>query len=134
MTVPVSNPPSPWDSGHGEWLGEPPEARLEVYEERARSIIAENDSPDVGFRFSINPYRGCFHACAYCVSGETPLLLPDGRTRPIAEVRTGDVVVGTRRVGRFRRFFPSRVLAHWSRIAPASRVDLEDGTRLAAGA
>ncbi|MEO8432578.1 MAG: PA0069 family radical SAM protein [Acidobacteriota bacterium] len=66
MIVPVSNPPNPWDSVHAEWLGEPPAARLEVFEERARSIIAENDSPDVGFRFSINPYRGCFHACAYC--------------------------------------------------------------------
>ena len=29
-------------------------------------IIAENDSPDVGFRYSINPYRGCEHGCAYC--------------------------------------------------------------------
>ncbi len=66
MATPVSNPPNPWDSTHAEWLGEPPAARLEVFEERARSIIAENDSPDVGFRFSINPYRGCFHACAYC--------------------------------------------------------------------
>ncbi|MDQ6892950.1 MAG: PA0069 family radical SAM protein [Acidobacteriota bacterium] len=66
MVTPVSNPPNPWDSSHAEWLGEPPEARLEVFEERAKSIIAENDSPDVGFRFSINPYRGCFHACSYC--------------------------------------------------------------------
>ena len=62
----VSNPPNPWDSSHAEWLGEPPEGRLEVYEERAKSIIAKNDSPDVGFEFSINPYRGCFHACSYC--------------------------------------------------------------------
>lgn len=66
MVVPVSNPPNPWDSSHAEWLGDPPEARLEVFEERARSIIADNDSPDVGFRYSVNPYRGCFHACAYC--------------------------------------------------------------------
>jgi DNA repair photolyase len=66
MPRPVSNPPNPWESLHAEWLGEPPAADLEVYEEEARSIIAENDSPDVGFRFSVNPYRGCFHACAYC--------------------------------------------------------------------
>src|SRR5512142_2109299 len=66
MVVPVSNPPSPWESSHAEWLGDPPPARLEVFEERARTILAENDSPDVGFRFSVNPYRGCFHACAYC--------------------------------------------------------------------
>jgi DNA repair photolyase len=71
MPRPVSNPPNPWESVHAEWLGEPPAAKLEVYEEEARSIIAENDSPDVGFRFSVNPYRGCFHSCAYCYARPT---------------------------------------------------------------
>jgi DNA repair photolyase len=66
MLMPISNPPNPWDSIYVEYLGEPPEARLEVLEEEAGSILAENESPDVGFRWSINPYRGCFHACAYC--------------------------------------------------------------------
>ncbi len=65
MTRRVSNPPNPWESVHAEFLGEPPAAELEVYEEHSKSIISENDSPDVGFRFSVNPYRGCFHACAY---------------------------------------------------------------------
>ena len=36
------------------------------YEELAKSVLSENDSPDLSFRFSLNPYRGCFHACAYC--------------------------------------------------------------------
>ena len=67
----VSNPPNPWDSVHAEWLGEPPEATLEVYEEQARSIIASNDSPDIGFEHSVNPYRGCFHACSYCYARPT---------------------------------------------------------------
>ncbi|MFN0007170.1 MAG: PA0069 family radical SAM protein [Planctomycetota bacterium] len=62
----VSNPPNPWSSTHVEWLEEPPVAELEVYEEEAGSVLTENDSPDVGFRYSVNPYRGCFHACAYC--------------------------------------------------------------------
>lgn len=62
----VSNPPNPWISRHVEWLEEPPAAELVVYEEEAKSILAENDSPDVGFRWSVNPYRGCQHACAYC--------------------------------------------------------------------
>ncbi len=66
MLKPVSNPPNPWDSTHVEYLGEPPEAALEVFEEESRSILAENESPDVGFRWSLNPYRGCFHACGYC--------------------------------------------------------------------
>jgi DNA repair photolyase len=67
----ISNPPNPWLTTHPEWLGEPPEAELEVFEEEARSIIAENDSPDVGFQFSVNPYRGCFHGCAYCYARPT---------------------------------------------------------------
>jgi hypothetical protein len=94
MLKPVSNPPNPWDSTHVEYLGEPPEAALEVFEEESRSILAENESPDVGFRWSLNPYRGCFHACSYCTGGETPVLMSDGRTRPIADLRVGDDVYG----------------------------------------
>lgn len=66
MAAPVANPPNPWLSSHVEYLDEVPEARLEVYEDHTRNIVAENDSPDVGFRYSVNPYRGCYHACAYC--------------------------------------------------------------------
>lgn len=63
----VHNPPNPWRSMHVEWIDvPPPEAELEIYEEEAKTVLSENDSPDVGFRFSLNPYRGCFHACAYC--------------------------------------------------------------------
>lgn len=63
---PVANPPNPWSSTVVEWLEEPPQARLEVFEEEAKSIVSENDSPDVFMRYSVNPYRGCMHACAYC--------------------------------------------------------------------
>ena len=62
----VENPPNPWSSTHVEWLGEAPPSELVIYEEAAGEIVAENQSPDVGFRFSVNPYRGCYHACAYC--------------------------------------------------------------------
>ncbi|MBA3320508.1 MAG: radical SAM protein [Pyrinomonadaceae bacterium] len=68
----VENPPSPWSSTHVEWIGEPPEARQEVFEEDAtRSIITHNNSPDVGFDYSVNVYRGCPHACTYCFSRPT---------------------------------------------------------------
>ena len=47
--------------------GDPPEPiATRVTEERARSIIARNDSPDIPFEQSINPYRGCEHGCVYC--------------------------------------------------------------------
>lgn len=63
----VRNPPNPWRSSQVEWIDAPPPlAELEIYEEEAKTVLSENDSPDVGFRFSLNPYRGCFHACAYC--------------------------------------------------------------------
>ncbi len=71
MARPVSNPPNPWLSRSIEWLDEPPEAALEVFEEDAHSLIVENESPDVGFRFGVNPYRGCQHACAYCYARPT---------------------------------------------------------------
>src|ERR1700735_3978007 len=64
--LPVANPPNPWNKTTVEFLGEPPDAQLEVYEEHGRTILTANDSPDLGFKWSLNPYRGCMHACAYC--------------------------------------------------------------------
>jgi DNA repair photolyase len=64
--VPLSNPPNPWATTEVEYLEGAPEVRLEVFVDHSRTILAKNDSPDVGFSFSVNPYRGCFHACAYC--------------------------------------------------------------------
>ena len=61
----VSNPPNPWLTSEVEWL-EPRPATLEVYEDTARDILSRNDSPDIGFTWGVNPYRGCLHACAYC--------------------------------------------------------------------
>jgi DNA repair photolyase len=130
----VSNPPNPWSSQHVEWLEEPPEVRLEVYEEEAKSIVATNDSPDVGFRCSVNPYRGCFHACSYCMSGDTPVLMADGTTRPISALNSGDWVYGTRLSGKYRRLVRTQVLAHWRTLKPAYRVTLEDETQLIASA
>src|ERR1700719_2255506 len=42
-----------------------------VLPDRARSVITTNDSPDVGFDQSINPYRGCSHGCVYCFARRT---------------------------------------------------------------
>ncbi len=68
----VENPPNPWLTHSVEWLGEPPEVKLDVFEESdTRSIISHNDSPDVSFDYSINCYRGCIHGCTYCFSRPT---------------------------------------------------------------
>lgn len=45
--------------------------RTEYYRDASRSILAENSSPDVPFRFSVNPYRGCEHGCVYCYARPT---------------------------------------------------------------
>ncbi len=39
---------------------------IEYLDDASRTIVAENDSPDIPFRYSVNPYRGCIHACSYC--------------------------------------------------------------------
>jgi DNA repair photolyase len=111
----------------------PDSIATQVRPEAARSIITRNDSPDIPFEQSINPYRGCEHGCPYCVDGDTAILMSDGRTRPIADVRAGDEIYGTVRRGWYRRYAKSRVLAHWSVIKPAYRIVLEDGTQVVAG-
>lgn len=74
--LPIANPANPWASTIVDYVDEAdpddpdrplaPPARLQVYEDKTRQILSRNDSPDVHFGWSVNPYRGCFHACAYC--------------------------------------------------------------------
>jgi len=54
------------DDGWQREVEEAPRPATEVREERARSVISHNDSPDVGFDQAVNPYRGCEHGCIYC--------------------------------------------------------------------
>ena len=74
----IDNPPNPWASHHVEWLGEPPKMGLVVYEEEARRILSENQSPDLPFQYGLNPYRGCFHGCIYCYARPTHQYLDFG--------------------------------------------------------
>ena len=57
---------SPFDDGWDSEEKTEETSRTTVTEERARTIIARNDSPDIPFEQSINPYRGCEHGCIYC--------------------------------------------------------------------
>ncbi|MQA88965.1 MAG: PA0069 family radical SAM protein [Gemmatimonas sp.] len=45
--------------------------RTQFFRDASRSVITRNESPDVGFEFSINPYRGCEHGCVYCYARPT---------------------------------------------------------------
>jgi len=106
---------------------------MTFYEIRAKSIINKVPGASrVPFQWTINPYRGCSHACAYCLGGDTPILMADGSTRPLAQLRPGDAVMGTMGAGPHRRYTTTTVLDHWSTSKPAFRVTLTDGTRLVA--
>jgi DNA repair photolyase len=79
-------------------------AATQVIEERAKSILTSNDSPDISFDLSINPYRGCEHGCVYCFARPTHSYLNlspglDFETRIIAKVNAAQ---------RLRESFASR--------------------------
>ncbi|MDT4967729.1 MAG: hypothetical protein QOJ64_2466 [Acidobacteriota bacterium] len=68
----IENPPNPYISTTVEWTGEPPPAKLEIFEEtETRSIINKVDSPDVHMTHTVNVYRGCAHGCTYCFARPT---------------------------------------------------------------
>lgn len=60
--------PQDWDNYSDE---EKPLLRTEFLRDSSKSILTENKSPDIGFRFSVNSYRGCEHGCAYCYARPT---------------------------------------------------------------
>jgi DNA repair photolyase len=136
----LSNPPGRFDRQQlapvddGWYLEDEPESIATTLEpELAREIITTNDSPDIPFEQSINPYRGCAHGCAYCAEGDTPVLMGDGSTRELARLRVGDWIYGTERRGFYRRYVRTQVLARWGVIKPAYRIRLEDDTQLTVG-
>ncbi|MFT5523780.1 MAG: DNA repair photolyase [Pirellulaceae bacterium] len=63
------------DDSHLEWDSEFAEHRhdrkIEYLHDNSKSIVAENNSPDLPFRYSLNPYRGCVHSCSYCYARPT---------------------------------------------------------------
>jgi DNA repair photolyase len=74
---------------------EPLAPATQVIEERVKSILAGNDSPDIGFDLSINPYRGCEHGCIYCYARPTHSYLNlspglDFETRIVAKVNAAE--------------------------------------------
>jgi DNA repair photolyase len=105
------------------------------YEIRAKSILNRvPEASQMPFRWTINPYRGCTHACSYCLSPETGILMADGRTKAIADLQPGEMIYGSEAVGSYRRLAITTVHDKWSSIKPAYVVVLEDETELIASA
>lgn len=71
MLRPLDNPVNRFDPREVVWEIPPDLAKLTVYEDATKSILSKNDSPDLWFHWSLNPYRGCMHACAYCYARPT---------------------------------------------------------------
>ena len=108
---------------------------IRFHEVRAKSALnAVPKRSRMPFRWTVNPYRGCSHACKFCLSGEALILMANGRTKALADIRTGDEIYGTVRSGSYRRYVRTQVLAHWSTVKPAYLITLEDGTELVASA
>jgi DNA repair photolyase len=94
---PVANPPNPWESTAVEWLGEPPAALPRLHADATREILSRNDSPDIPYTWSVNPYRGCAHACAYCYARATHEYLGFGAgtdfdTQIVAKLRAPELL------------------------------------------
>ena len=125
--------PLPLAGGIRRTFDTPGFAGITFYEIRAKSIINKVPGQSrVPFQWTLNPYRGCTHACTYCLAGNTPIRMADGSTRALARLRIGDEICGTERRGRVRRYVTTTVLAHWKTVKPAFRVRLADGTDIAA--
>jgi len=74
-----------------------PPLRTQVFEERAKSILTRNNSPDIPFTVSLNPYRGCEHGCIYCFARPTHSYLGlspglDFESRIYAKVNAGELL------------------------------------------
>ena len=111
-------------------------AGMTFYEIQAKSIISRVPAASrMPFEWTINPYRGCSHACVYCQVGDTPILMADGRTKPLADIRGRRPRLrhdSGRRPPQIRARPPCS--AHWSTTKAAYRVRLADGTELTASA
>jgi len=85
------------DDGWGTLDAEPPVLKTTVAIDATRTIIARNDSPDISFDRSINPYRGCEHGCVYCFARPTHAYLglspgQDFESRLFAKPKAGQLL------------------------------------------
>ncbi|HWZ89127.1 MAG TPA: PA0069 family radical SAM protein [Polyangiaceae bacterium] len=96
--LPLRNPRNPWRKETVGYLEEAaPRVELTLFEDQSRSILSDNDSPDLGFRYSVNPYRGCLHGCAYCYARPTHEYLgfgagADFERKIVVKLRAGELL------------------------------------------
>ena len=139
---PIASGATPRDAVDDGWTREdeddaPPPLKTTVTIQPARTIIARNDSPDIPFDRSINPYQGCEHGCVYCYARPSHAyhdLSPglDFETRLIAKPNAaGAAARGAGPAGLCLRADRAR---HQHRSVPADRARMEDHPLGARGA
>ncbi len=95
----LKNPPNPYEKFSSEYVGEPPETKLEIFEETVTKTMisksyAENE---VGYRLIVNCYRGCIHGCTYCFARRYHEFLgygagTDFETKIVAKINAPEVL------------------------------------------
>ncbi len=121
--------------GHGGTIRtfDAPEAMgIEFLEVESKSALNRVPGESLPFNWTVSPYRGCTHACSYCLDGGTPILMADGSTERLADLRAGDDIFGTVEIGPARWYVRTEVRDVWSTRKRAFRIELADGTELLA--
>jgi len=100
---------------------------MKIREIKAKSIIVKSGLP--GSDYVINPYIGCTHGCIYCLDGETLILMHDGTTKLLRDLKVGDKIYGVRKNKNTGYYYyeVTKVLAHWKTIKPAIKIITEGG-------
>nr|WP_201845627.1 Rv2578c family radical SAM protein [Myceligenerans indicum] len=99
----------------------------------ARSALSKVPAASqMPFRWTVNPYRGCSHACTYCLDPATPVLLGEGAWRAVGDLVPGDRVIGTLPDAGRRVLVETDVRDVWRTRKRAYRITTADGTTLVA--
>ena len=98
---------------------------INFHEVRAKSALNKVPGDYLPFNCTVNAFRGCAHACTYCLSGDTPILMADGRTKSIADLKVGDQIYGTSEARRIGVTSPQR----FSPTGRRTRMRTDSGSR-----
>ncbi len=101
---------------------------INFHEVRAKSALNKVPGDYLPFNYTVNAFRGCAHACIYCLGGDTPILMGDGRSK--AAGRSPSRRRHLRNDppdGKYRHYEVNVVLAHWQTTKEAYRITLKTG-------
>ena len=116
----------------GEDLDAPEALGINFHEVRAKSALNKVPGDYLPFNWTVNAFRGCAHACTYCQSGETPVLMAAGRPRALADLPGGRPHLRNGSRGEVQAIRHHGSPGPLGAVKEAYRITLEDGTELVA--